>query len=169
MSGAPCQADGGVRGGLTPGTGVRRRPPADHQRTRGGPCGNHRGHGHSSGARPAAMFGTAAIAGHGRVQAGEHGRCPAALPPRGPCGTSAVLSRTLPDTSATAVRRAVQVTDTRGRLPHRSRPPSVVLQELVARLAAAGGMQPAPVDASEPGGQPAAELAADAGHRRPGK
>jgi hypothetical protein len=30
-------------------------------------------------------------------------------------------------------------------------------------------MQPAPVDAGEPGGQPAAELAADIGHRRPGE
>ena len=30
-------------------------------------------------------------------------------------------------------------------------------------------MQPAPVDATQPGGQAAAELAADRGHRRPGQ
>jgi hypothetical protein len=30
-------------------------------------------------------------------------------------------------------------------------------------------MQPAPMDATKPGGQAAAELAADRGHRRPGK
>jgi hypothetical protein len=36
-------------------------------------------------------------------------------------------------------------------------------------LAAAGGMQPAPVDATQPDGQAAAELAADRGHRRPGQ
>jgi hypothetical protein len=30
-------------------------------------------------------------------------------------------------------------------------------------------MQPAPLDASDPGGQAAAELAADRGHRRPGE
>jgi hypothetical protein len=43
------------------------------------------------------------------------------------------------------------------------------LGEPVAGLAAAGGMQPAPVDATNPGGQAAAELAADIGHRRPGE
>jgi hypothetical protein len=43
------------------------------------------------------------------------------------------------------------------------------LQEPVAGLAAAGGLQPAPVDAGEPGGQAAAELAADIGHGRPGE
>jgi hypothetical protein len=51
----------------------------------------------------------------------------------------------------------------------RRRPAGVVLQELVAGLAAAGGVQPTPVGASKPGGQPAAELAADVGHRRPDK
>jgi hypothetical protein len=43
------------------------------------------------------------------------------------------------------------------------------LGEPVAGLAAAGGMQPAPLDTSQPGGQAAAELAADIGHRRPGE
>ena len=43
------------------------------------------------------------------------------------------------------------------------------LQEPVAGSAATGGMQPAPVDAGEPGGQAAAELAADIGHRRAGE
>src|SRR5215211_4059511 len=43
------------------------------------------------------------------------------------------------------------------------------LQEPVAGSAAAGGMQPAPVDATQPGGQATAELAADIGHGRPGE
>src|SRR5215211_7505675 len=47
--------------------------------------------------------------------------------------------------------------------------PGAVLQELVAGSAAAGGMQPAPMGAGEPGGQAAAELAADIGHRWPGE
>jgi hypothetical protein len=41
------------------------------------------------------------------------------------------------------------------------------LEESVVGSAAAGGMQPAPMDATKPGGQAAAELAADIGHRRP--
>ena len=47
--------------------------------------------------------------------------------------------------------------------------PAQWLREPVAGLAAAGGMQPAPVGASEPGGQAAAELGADVGHCRPGE
>ena len=43
------------------------------------------------------------------------------------------------------------------------------LQELVAESATTGGVQPASVSTSNPGGQTAAELAADIGHRRPGK
>ena len=43
------------------------------------------------------------------------------------------------------------------------------LEEPVAGLAATGGMQPAPVDATQPGGQAATELATDIGHRRPGE
>src|SRR4029450_6589409 len=64
-------------------------------------------------------------------------------------------------------------------MPSRSRTPAdalprpvswvLWLQEPVAGLAAAGGMHPAPVDANKPGGQAAAELAADNGHRRPGE
>src|SRR4029453_13024498 len=43
------------------------------------------------------------------------------------------------------------------------------LEELIVGSAAAGGMQPAPMDATKPSGQAAAELAADRGHRRPGE
>jgi hypothetical protein len=43
------------------------------------------------------------------------------------------------------------------------------LEEPVAGLAATGGMQPAPVDATQPGGQAATKLAADIGHRRSGE
>ena len=43
------------------------------------------------------------------------------------------------------------------------------LGEPVVGLAAAGGMQPVPVDAIKPGGQAAAELGADIGHRWPGE
>src|SRR5215211_4043849 len=43
------------------------------------------------------------------------------------------------------------------------------LQEPVAGAAAAGRMQPTLVGATEPGGQAAAELAADIGHRWPGE
>jgi hypothetical protein len=76
----------------------------------------------------------------------------------------------LPDTSAATVRHAVQVRDTRG--------PAAAfaitrwlrwLRELVAGSAAAGGMPPAPVSASQPSAQAAAELAADGGHRRAGE
>jgi hypothetical protein len=57
-----------------------------------------------------------------------------------PCGTAAVLPQTLPDTSAVAVRDAVQVPDTRGRsvasdVPQRH----AVLREPVTGAAAAGG------------------------------
>jgi hypothetical protein len=40
-----------------------------------------------------------------------------------------------------------------------------VARELVTGSATAGGMQPAPVDVSDPGGQAAMEQAADIGHR----
>ena len=90
--------------------------------------------------------------------------------PSYPCSTAAVLQQRLPDTSVVVVRHAVQVPDTADGLPH---PVSVQrmgwLQEPVAGLAAAGGMQPAPMDANNPGGQAAAELAADIGHRWPGE
>jgi hypothetical protein len=74
------------------------------------------------------------------------------------------------DTSAAALRHTVQVPDTCGRtaasgVAWRLR----WLEEPVVGVAVAGGMQPAPVDAGEPGGQPAAELAADIGHRRTGE
>jgi hypothetical protein len=73
--------------------------------------------------------------------------------PGGPFGTTAVMPQILPGTSAVAVR-----------MPSRSRTPADALpragvtrqvrrlRKLVAGLAAAGGMQPAPVDACEPGG-----------------
>jgi hypothetical protein len=88
----------------------------------------------------------------------------------GPCGTGAVRPQTLPDTSAVALHHAVQVPDTCGRTaPSGVRPAVRWLGEPVAGTTAAGGMQPAPVDATKPGGQAAAELAADRGHRRPGE
>jgi hypothetical protein len=60
--------------------------------------------------------------------------------------------------------------NTRGGLPHPVSPQRCGrLEEPVAGLAAAGGMQPAPMDTTQPGGQAAAELAADIGHRRPGE
>jgi hypothetical protein len=43
------------------------------------------------------------------------------------------------------------------------------LGEPVVGSAAAGGMQPATLNANKSGGQAAAELAADTGHRRPGE
>jgi len=49
------------------------------------------------------------------------------------------------------------------------RPTGAVLREPAAGSAAIAGMQPAPVGASEPGGQAAAELTADIGHRRAGE
>jgi hypothetical protein len=51
----------------------------------------------------------------------------------------------------------------------RRRSAGAVLPKQVARSAAASRMQPAPVGASEPHGQAAAELAADVGHRRAGE
>jgi hypothetical protein len=76
----------------------------------------------------------------------------------------------LPDTSAMAVHHAVRVPDTRGRAAASGDlPAGPVLWELIAGSAAAGGMQPAPVDTSQPSGQPAAELATDIGHCRPGE
>jgi hypothetical protein len=71
--------------------------------------------------------------------------------------------------SAVAVRDAVWFrtprTECRARCPQRCGR----LQESVVGLAATGGMQPAPVDASDPGGQAAAELAADISHGWPGE
>jgi 2-polyprenyl-6-methoxyphenol hydroxylase-like FAD-dependent oxidoreductase len=101
----------------------------------------------------------------------EHGRCPAAMAtPAIRAGTAAVLPQALPDTSAVAVRDAVQVPDTADRRP---RPVSARrvrwLQEPVAGQAATGRMQPALVDATKPGGQAAAELATDIAHRRADK
>jgi hypothetical protein len=95
---------------------------------------------------------------------GRHGH------PSCPCSTAAVLPQRLPNTSTVAIRPAVQVPDTHGRsaasgVTRRLR----WLGEPVAGSAAAGGVQPAPVDASEPGGQAAAQLAADRDHRRPGE
>jgi hypothetical protein len=45
----------------------------------------------------------------------------------------------------------------------------VVADPTTCWVAAAGGMQPAPVGANKPGGQPAAKLGADVGHRRAGE
>jgi hypothetical protein len=79
-----------------------RRPSAW---TRGGPCGSRCGHGNS---RDGHLSGTAATAGDGRFKEGEHGRCPAAMATRAArAGIGAVLSQTLSDTSAVAVRHAV--------------------------------------------------------------
>jgi hypothetical protein len=63
----------------------------------------------------------------------------------------------IPDTAASAPHPALVCV--------RVRP----LQELVAGAAAAGRMEPTPMGAAEPGGQPAAELATEIGHRRPGE
>jgi hypothetical protein len=69
--------------------------------------------------------------------------------------------------SAVAVRHSVQVLDIGGRSTASSvRPAGAVVREPVIGLAAAVWVQPAPVDASAPGGQEAAELATDRGHRR---
>jgi hypothetical protein len=78
-----------------------------------------------------------------------------ARPRRGRPGRGAVLPQTLPDTSAVAVRHAVQFRTPADTLPHPARSAGAVLQKHVAKLAAAGGMQPAPVGASKPYGQPA--------------
>jgi hypothetical protein len=102
---------------------------------------------------------------------GEHGRCPVSMAtPTAHAGTevdcrryrrtpplwpSAVPSRFR--TPADGVPRPVSARRLRW------------LEEPLAGSAAAGGMQPAPMDANEPGGQAAAELAADIGHRRPGE
>jgi hypothetical protein len=103
-------------------------------------------------------------------ECGQHGRCPAGMATRPPVRKQ---ERTAAATAGhfRCGRPACRPgSDTADSLP---RPVSARrvrwLQELVAGQAAAGGMQPAPVDASDPGGQAAAELAADIGHRRPGE
>jgi hypothetical protein len=87
-----------------------------------------------------------------------------------PVWTSAVRPPARPDTSAATVRHAVQVPDARGH-PAASGATRRAwwLRAPVVAAAATGGMQPTPVGASQPGGQAAAELAADVGHRRPGE
>src|SRR5215218_4014459 len=88
----------------------------------------------------------------------------------GSCANRAALPQTLPDTRAVAVRNGVQVPDTAT-----GRPGPVVVQrdrwlgEPLVRSAAAGGMQPAPMGTTKPGGQAAPELAADIGHGWPGE
>src|SRR5215211_7640769 len=75
--------------------------------------------------------------------------------------------RTLPLwSSAMPSRFRTRRTDCRARCPSSG---WGWLQEPVAGLAAAGGMQPAPMDANNPGGKAAAELATDIGHRWPGE
>jgi hypothetical protein len=91
-------------------------------------------------------------------------------PPTCPEKPQRSCRRDCPDISVVAVRNAIGFRDAWGTLCHIRCPPGRVrwLQEPVAG-SAAGGMQPAPMDAGEPGGQAAAELAADRGHRRPGE
>jgi hypothetical protein len=159
-----------VRGDRTPCTGVRpptvRRPPA---RTRSSPCGSRRGHGNERGAQPDTR--PEPLLPQATATPGAHGRCPASMTtPAAPLGTGADLP---PDTAGHfrwTVRHAIQVPDTRGHAAASAISRWVRwLRELVAGLSAAGGMQPAPVSASKPGGQAAAELGADVGHRRAGE
>jgi hypothetical protein len=168
------QAGGGsqarVRGGCRP----RRECPADDRtpaarRTGGDPSGSPGGHDNSCGARPDATPESAAAAGSGRLKCVECGRCVAGMVPYAAPERRAILPQTLPDTSTTAVRQAVQP-DTRRRTAasgcpsdgsggYRNRSPG--------RRPLVGCSQRR--WAVEPGGQPAADLAADIGHRRPGE
>jgi hypothetical protein len=103
-------------------------------------------------------------------ECGQHGRCPAGMATRPPVRTQ---ERTAADTAGhfRCGRPGCRPgSGHRGRTAASGvRPAGAVLREPVAGSAAAGGMQPAPVDAGDPGGQAAAELAADIGHRRPGE
>jgi hypothetical protein len=164
-----CHAD--VRGDRTPWTDVRpptgRRPPA---RTRRGPCGSRRGHGNDRGAQPDTRPERLLPQALAVAKPGVHGRCPVSMAPRPPRGEQERSCRRHCRTSAATVQYAVQVPDTRGHAAASAISRWVRwLRELVAGLAAAAGMQPAPVSASQPGGQAAAELAADVGHRRAGE
>jgi hypothetical protein len=97
---------------------------------------------------------------------GDRGRCPATMTTRGSEGWDHPAA----DTSAIA-RPACRPGSghRRTRCRVQCHLPGAVLREPASGDAAAGGMQPAPVDASQPGGQAAAELPADVGHRRPGE
>jgi hypothetical protein len=155
-----------------PGQVSGRQPRPDHQRTDGGRGGKHRGHGHSSGPRPAAISGDAATADEGRRPSRvSMVGCPAGMAPRGHAWTpSVLLLRKSPDRSAVAVRHTTKFRTPHGRSAASGAHAAVRwLREPVTGLAAAGGMQPAPVGASKPRGQPATQLAADVGHRRSGK
>jgi hypothetical protein len=106
---------GRVCGNLWPGRVCGRLPHADDQRGHGWFLRQPprtwqlvwRAAGHGSG--------TAATAGHSRVQTRWHGRCPVGMATRPPMREQGGLPQTSPDTSAVTVRRAVQVPDTHGR------------------------------------------------------
>jgi hypothetical protein len=172
VSGTRGQAGPGghasVRGGLPP--RQMSRPPPARRPPRGGPCGSHRGHGNSGGARPDALPRTATTAGQGRYKAVEHGRCLVGTSTRLASRNRSGPAADTTDSSAVAVRPAVKVPDTMdGRPRPVSARPMRRLREPLAGSAAAGGMQPTPMEASQSRGQAAAELAADIGHRRPGE
>ena len=149
------QAGGGSQAsvrGRRPRQGVRPTTawPAA-RRTGGGPSGSPDGHDNSCGA--------------GRT------RRPGPLLPQAAATSSAVnmVGVWLASAYAASERRAI-LPQTRQTLPGQV-PVRWVrwLQEPIAGLAAAGGMQPAPMGASDPGGQAAAELATDIGHGWPGE
>jgi hypothetical protein len=147
-----------------------RRPDAGHR------CGHglvlassYRGHGNPCGARQDPVWDRRSRRprppqGRGAWSVSGRHATPAAR-----TATGAVLPQTLSDTSAGAVRHAVQGPDTADRPPCPVSARVRWLGEPVAGSRTAGGMQPAPVDTTDPGGQAAAELAADIGHRRPGE
>jgi hypothetical protein len=144
-----------VRGDRTPWTGVRpptvRRPPA---RTRSGPCGSRRGQGNARGAQPDTRPEPPLPPATAAAKPAEHVGVRSAWPPRPPRG----------EQERTCRRRCRTRPLRPSGMPSRFRTPADMLprplsaggvrwlRELVAGVAAAGGMQPAPVRASQPGG-----------------
>jgi hypothetical protein len=154
-----------------PGQVSGRQPHPDRQQTGSGLCGNHRGHGHSSGLRPAAVSGRCHCCLGPSSEAGEHGRCPAGMASRGHAWTDSGPAADAAGQFRCGRPACHQVPDTPWTVCRLRCSPgwrggygnwSPGWRPLV-------GMQPAPVGASQPGGHPATLLAADVGHRRPGE
>jgi hypothetical protein len=137
----------------------------------GGPCRSHRGHGNPCGARPDPVRGHLLPQATTASSTGSMVGVRPPWPPSRPC-----RNRSGPAADPVEHFRCGRPVCRPGS-GHADRPqPRPVcarrvrwLGEPVAGVAAAGAMQPAPVDMNNPGGQAAAELAADMGHRRPGK
>jgi hypothetical protein len=82
----------------------------------GGPCGSHLGHGNRSGARPDTGPQPLLPQATAASKRGGHGLCPVGMAtPTAHAGTGVDCRRHRRDSTAVAVRRAVQVPDTRGR------------------------------------------------------